>query len=251
MQSYGKNFARIYNLRWNQFTDMVAPKLETFFEEQFEVPATLLDLCCGTGRMISIFADKGYKVTGIDLSEHMLEYARENNTEHIRNRRVELIQADAQNFKLRSKVRLAVSTYDAINHIPNLNGLQKTLSCVYHALEPGGCFVFDLNTELGLRTTWGNSSVREMNDATIIIRGLFDDEMQRAYTRMSGFVKNEQGTWDRFDEVMYNTAFKLKDVADMITRTGFSKRWFASLEKLDAPLTDPESQYRVFVVAIK
>ena len=61
MQAYGKSFSKVYNARWNQFTDMVAPKLEAFFAQNYPVPTTLLDLCCGTGRMVRYFAERGYK----------------------------------------------------------------------------------------------------------------------------------------------------------------------------------------------
>ncbi len=251
MQAYGKNFARIYNQRWNLFTDTVAPRLEAFFAPRYPQPARMLDLCCGTGRMVRYFAEKGYQVTGVDLSEEMLRYARENNSEFIRSKKASFQRSDARDFKLKHKVQFAVSTYDAINHIPDLAGLRSTLQCVWNALEPGGCFIFDLNTESGLRNSWGHISVREMDDATIIMRGLYDDERNRSYTRMSGFLKNDQGTWDRFDETIFNTAFKLTEVAKLLKETGYTKHWFAQVDKLELPLQEPENQPRVFVVAFK
>ncbi len=251
MQAYGKSFSKVYNARWNQFTDMVAPRLAAFFAARYPEPTSMLDLCCGTGRMVQYFAERGYTVTGIDLSEDMLKHARENNAEFIRSKQVTFKKADASDFKLRTKVQIAVSTYDAMNHLPENNSMKMTLHCVYNALEPGGCFIFDLNTEMGLRNSWGHISVREMEDATIIMRGLFDEEQGRSYTRISGFLKNDQGTWDRFDETIYNKAFNLRDIESILSETGFSKHWFAQLERLETPLAKPEEQPRVFVVAIK
>ena len=181
----------------------------------------------------------------------MLKHARENNAEFIRGKQVSFKKADARDFKLKSKVRTVVSTYDAMNHIPDINGMRKTLVSVFHALEPGGCFIFDLNTEMGLRNNWGHISVREMDDTTIIMRGLFDEEQSRSYTRISGFLKNDGGTWDRFDETIYNTAFNLREMTAIIQDTGFSRAWYAHLDKLELPLQEPEKQPRVFVVAIK
>jgi SAM-dependent methyltransferase len=47
-------------------------------DEWFARPGRLLDLGCGTGRHLAHFAARGFEVTGVDLSEHMLRVARRN-----------------------------------------------------------------------------------------------------------------------------------------------------------------------------
>ena len=49
-----------------------------FCEEVFDRPGRLADLGCGTGRLAVHFARKGYECVGVDLSDAMLERAREN-----------------------------------------------------------------------------------------------------------------------------------------------------------------------------
>ena len=80
MQAYGPGFARIYNLRWTAFVQDVAPRILSYYERAPIAPAnkSLLDVCCGTGQLAVYFLERGYRVTGLDLSEHMLHYAREN-----------------------------------------------------------------------------------------------------------------------------------------------------------------------------
>ncbi len=80
MQAYGKGFARIYNLKWTGFARQVAPLILEYYEATPFAAANkrVLDLCCGTGQLAGYFLERGYRVVGIDLSEHMLRYAREN-----------------------------------------------------------------------------------------------------------------------------------------------------------------------------
>ena len=85
MQAYGAGFARVYNLRWSGFARQVAPLILEYFEVSPFAAANkrVLDLCCGTGQLALYFLEKGYRVVGIDLSEHMLRYARENTLAYI------------------------------------------------------------------------------------------------------------------------------------------------------------------------
>jgi ubiquinone/menaquinone biosynthesis C-methylase UbiE len=86
MQSYSQDFARVYNLRWSGFARQVAPLILDFYAATpiGHKDKTVLDLCCGTGHLAVYFLEKGYRVVGLDLSEHMLEYARENARQYIR-----------------------------------------------------------------------------------------------------------------------------------------------------------------------
>ena len=82
MQAYGQAFAEVYNKRWAFFSQSIAPKLEKLFaqsEAGGNSSRTLIDICCGTGQLAAYFLDRDYRVWGVDLSPHMIEYAIENN----------------------------------------------------------------------------------------------------------------------------------------------------------------------------
>jgi len=50
---------------------------EAVLARHFQQPGTLVDLGCGTGRILIPFAQRGFRTIGVDLSPHMLEVVRE------------------------------------------------------------------------------------------------------------------------------------------------------------------------------
>jgi ubiquinone/menaquinone biosynthesis C-methylase UbiE len=74
MQAYSKTFAAVYDKKWAAFSHQVAPFLIDFYAstEIGRMDRTILDLCCGAGHLAVHFLEKGHKVVGLDLSEHML-----------------------------------------------------------------------------------------------------------------------------------------------------------------------------------
>jgi hypothetical protein len=83
----------------------------------------------------------------------------------------------------------------------------------------------------------------------IITRGIYDGHADRAWTRISGFVKKEDGSFARFDETAFNTVFDLIKVRDEVLRAGWVKAYFARVQNLTDPIDEPEQEGRVFIVA--
>jgi SAM-dependent methyltransferase len=250
MQAYGKSFAKIYNLRWNPFSDTLFPRFQEFFERRAPRHKTLLDLCCGTGRLAWNFLEAGWKVVGVDLSPEMLEYARTNSRNHIEAGNAEFILGDARNFALKRRVQFAVSTYDALNHLEDTAQLASCFDCVHRALREDGVFIFDLNTPFGLNN-WNNVNVTDRDELFLMNRSLYDEASGRATTRISGFLKLENGFYERFEETVFNTAFPNDLVHTLLLRAGFKRVTFSRLQTLGAPAEDADREVRIFVVAEK
>lgn len=250
MRTYGPGFARAYNRLWAEFASGVAPRVQAFFET-FPVSQrnrTVLDLCCGTGQLARHFLEAGYRVVGIDLSEPMLEWARHNNAAYVAAGQARFLLGDAREFQLEEPAGLVVSTYDSLNHLPNLTDLRRCFACVHRALDPEGLFVFDLNTRLGFRRRWNNVEVVEGEHDFLVVRGFFDPGWDRAVMRISGFVRRDAG-WERFCETVVERAFAISDVLHALRGAGFGRAWPAASSDLQTPVADPEALDRVFVVA--
>ena len=248
MQAYSRPFARAYHLRWGGFARQAAPHLLDFYGQtsagRQQLP--VLDLCCGTGLVTLGFLEHGYPVTGLDLSAPMLAYARENCAAFAD--RAQFILADAANFALKPHFGLAVSTYDALNHLPDLPALQSCLRAVAAAVVPSGWFIFDLNTRLGLHR-WNVTSVDDGDDSIVLTRSSFDGSGERAWLNITGFLRQPDGRYERFDERVYNTIFEIQTVLWILLNQGWASAHAARLGDLHTPLSEPEQEERVFVVA--
>lgn len=251
MQAYGRAFARVYNKSWATFANQVAPLIEQFYAgtEIGRQNRSVLDLCCGCGHLAAHFLQKGYTLTGIDLSEHMLQYARENTDNFVASGQARFIQADASDFTLDGSFGLVVSTFDSMNHLSDEQALTSCFRCVHSVCD--GYFVFDLNTRRGLRR-WNSMKVDEFSeDFLIITRGIYDGEGDKAWTRITGFIREDSGLFERFDETVYNTVFKLRGVEEALREVGFKSIHFARFRELENPIPDPEELGHIFVVAGK
>ena len=253
MQAYNASFARIYNLRWAGFAQNAAPRLRAYYESSTPVGQdnrALLDLCCGTGQLALNFLDAGYQVTGLDLSDAMLDYARSSAAEYIVTGQARFVQGDAANFELNEQYGLVVSTFDALNHLPDFNALKGCFLSVYPALVEGGLFIFDLNTRDGLRR-WTNISVEDSPELMLVTRAFFDQASRRAYMHISGFFAVGEDLYERFEETAYETAFAVEEVKEALRETGFRNVRCARLQDLSAPVAEPEHEARIFFIAEK
>ncbi|MCL5999186.1 MAG: class I SAM-dependent methyltransferase [Chloroflexi bacterium] len=252
MQAYSTEFARVYNMRWAGFATQVAPRILEFYER---TPlggqnTSVLDLCCGTGQLARHFLDKGYRVTGVDSSEGMLNYARENVADGVADGRAKFIQADAAGFTLDECFGLVVSTYDALNHLDDADALRRCFQSVFAVLAHDGTFIFDLNTRAAL-AGWNSIAIEDTEEMMLVSRGIYDVPNNRATIRISGFVRTASGCYERFEETAYNTAFDMEMVRQALLDTGWREVHFARSQDLAVPILEPENERRVFIVARK
>ena len=102
---------------------------------------SLLDLACGTGTLDVHFSEMGYSVTGIDMSEEMLEAAAEKGIDN-----AVFVKGDITDFALPYKVDSCVCSLDSLNHLKDIGEVEKCFKCAAEALNKDGVFVFDVNT---------------------------------------------------------------------------------------------------------
>ncbi len=99
----------------------------------------LLELGCGSGRLVTELAARGYRMTGLDLSAPALEYLRQRLGR--RGLRARLMQADMSDFRLAQPVDGAFCTFDSFRHLLSEDAARRHLECVAAAVRPGGIYV--------------------------------------------------------------------------------------------------------------
>ena len=111
-----------------------------------EAPGPVLEIGCGTGRVLLPMARAGVTVTGLDGSPPMLARLRERLAEEAPDvrARVRVVQADARDFDLGATFALVVAPFRLLQHLVTTGDQLACLSCVAWHLAPGGRFVFDV-----------------------------------------------------------------------------------------------------------
>ncbi len=99
----------------------------------------ILELGCGTGRITLDLAASGFSMTGLDVTESMLERARLKSAEL--NLGVDWVSADARSFRLNRCFNLIFFPFNSICHIHDLEDIGSMLASVRSHLTPSGRFV--------------------------------------------------------------------------------------------------------------
>ncbi|HXX78690.1 MAG TPA: class I SAM-dependent methyltransferase, partial [Ktedonobacteraceae bacterium] len=101
----------------------------------------ILDLCCGHGRHSIPLAQRGYKVTGQDLSEVFLHEA-ENEAE-AKGAHVEWMHSDMRNIPFANAFDAVINIFTAFGYLETQEEDQQVLRQVSKALKPDGLFLLE------------------------------------------------------------------------------------------------------------
>ena len=233
-------FARLYDRHWGPRGGRLIEILDEHVLDRVPAGAGVLDLCCGTGQLAAILTDRGYRVTGLDGSERMLEFAKKNAPG------AEFVLADARSFHLDRTFDLVLSMYDSLNHIMTAEDLATVIHRVAISLVPGGTFAFDLNMAAKYIHTWtGEFHVMEDKEVGIVRAGVSPTD-RVAYFDATLFYEEPDERWSRHDLHLEQTWYAADAVERMLTANGFeSPSTYASQVLPD----DPEVALNLLFVA--
>ncbi len=102
----------------------------------------VLEVCSGTGRLTIPLKKAGLDITGLDLSDSMLEMARAKASAE--NLDLTFIRGDMRNFELNNKYDIIFIPFNSLQDISTVEDVESTLGCVRKHLAPGGLFLFDV-----------------------------------------------------------------------------------------------------------
>ena len=124
---------------------------------------TVLDLACGTGSMTLVMAKFGYEMIGVDASAEMLSASQ--HKAFAAGFDVLFLCQPMQRLDLYGTVRGTICTLDSLNHLTRPEDVRETIRRIALFTEPGGVFVFDVNTPYKHREILANNTfVRESED---------------------------------------------------------------------------------------
>ena len=133
----------------------------------------LLDVACGTGKSFEPLLDKGYAVTGCDLSPSMIAEA-QRKWGHL----VDLVVADMRALPWHDEFDLITCLDDSVNYLLTRADLRAAVRNFAAALRPGGIAVFDTNTIGAYRTDFATSFRSTVANTRFVWRGECDPSAQ-------------------------------------------------------------------------
>ena len=210
----------------------------------------VVELGCGTGSVTERLAAAGYEVTALDLSADMLTIAerkREALPEDVQER-ILYVQQDMRELALPGTADAFTAIGDSLNYVTDAGDLFTVFMLVHEYLEPGGLFVFDLNTRWKYDNLLAENTFAETReDCAFIWENYYDPEERINEYDLNLFIENGDH-YERFEEFHYQKAYDLEEICGMLERAGFEiLRTYDSFTE-DAPREDSE---RVHVAARK
>jgi len=230
----------MYDVNYKEWADYI----EKIFEVNNIKPSLVLDLGCGTGSFCLEMDKRGYDMIGIDSSVDMLSCAKDKSID----RDILYLNQDMTDFELYGTVDAIVCLMDSINYLIYKKDIKKVLALVKNYLNPGGLFIFDINTPYKFKNIFKDNVFYDVSeDITYIWQNSFDAKKGLCEFDLTIFVKDGD-SYKRYDEIHYERCYEIEDLKRMVIGSGLELLNVYDSLKLSSP---SKNSQRVFFVCRK
>lgn len=240
-----QGFAEVYDL----FMDNVpyeewGAAIVQILKEYGILEGLILDLGCGTGKMTRLLQRAGYDMIGADVSEEMLGIAREWEGE---DSSILYLNQDMRELELYGTVKAVISICDSINYILEEEELLDVFSLVNNYLDPGGIFLFDLNTLYKYREILGEQTICEnRKEGSFIWENYYDGETQINEYDLTFFIREEDNRYCKYEETHFQRGYESDRIKELIELSGLE--WVGCFEAFSKKAPDETSE-RIYIIA--
>lgn len=181
-------------------------------------PNSVLDLACGTGEMALRFARKGIETVAVDLSAEMLSLAKQKAD----NEKLDVLflNQDMAEFELYGTVDLVVCCLDSVNYLTSPSAVVSCFSNVHNYLNPGGYFIFDINSEYKFENIYAdNAYVYEIDNLFCTWQNYYNASSHMCDFYLDFFIE-QNGMYKRFGETQRERCYTLRQMLSYIKKAG-------------------------------
>lgn len=245
-----RNFALIYDELMNHapYDEWASFTIDIIKQFKLDVN-TMIDLGCGTGEITNRLAKHGFNMYGIDMSTEMLSVAMTKSTE--KQLQVQWINQDIRQLTGFNEIDLALSYCDVFNYLTTEEDLLMSFQNIYNSLRDGGLFLFDVHGLNYARTELMNQSFSSRDDELPYIwdceSGEHDGQLLHY---LSFFVKNENNSYERFDEIHEQQVYPLDTYIKLLEKAQFTNLHFYRDFSLEMEFCEEKAE-RIFILAEK
>ncbi len=177
---------------------------------------TVLDLCCGPGRHAVCFAQRGFRVTGVDRTPFLLDRARERAAEARAD--VEWVEQDMRRFERPGAFDLACSLFTSFGYFEDPEDDLRVLRNIRSSLAPGGMLVMDVISKEKVARHWHNAFCSKLEDGTLVVQR---PEVCADWTRIRNewtLIRDGRSKTFRFEHTIYSG----RELKDRLLSAGFA-----------------------------
>ncbi len=242
------DYPQLYELGFLKDTPKEAKFLEAVFKKYVPFPVkNVLELGCGSGRLVCEMAKRGFSMTGLDLNPTALEYCKKK----LKKLGVkgQTVVGDMTKFQFDQPFDAAVNAINTFRHLESEDAALAHLECVAEHLKPGGVFVLSLHLLPVDGDLWGTERWAAKDEDTSVYYALtvVETSMKTRLEklRISMLVKKKEESFRLSDHITLRiyTASQLKSLlakAKKLKLIAIHDFWFdlESTQKLNAEAVD-------------
>ncbi|MFC0522539.1 class I SAM-dependent DNA methyltransferase [Pontibacillus salicampi] len=244
-----RRFAEVYDQlmqdvpyeSWVHYTEHFFQQLDTPVEH-------ILDLGTGTGEIAIRLSQRGYQVTGVDLSEEMLTLAQHKAQQA--NAPVQWLHMDITDMALTRSYDAVISYCDVLNYIHEEQALKQFFANAYQLLNENGLLLFDVHSIGYVDEFLANQTFGHVGDEVTYI--WFCEEQEKPYSvqhDLTFFVKNGN-QYDRFEEIHVQQTHPVEEYIKWLEEAGLELIQI-SADFHTNPGYDEQQNDRIFFTAQK
>lgn len=220
MNSYS-DFAYIYDALMHRDIDYEkwADYIENIFTMYDINPDLVCDLACGTGNITIPLARRGYDMTGVDISEDMLNIARDK----AEGLDILFLNQSMANLDLYGTMGAFLCMIDGINYILPPKTLLKLFTRIKTCfIDNGGLFIFDISTEHKLKNIIGSNTFVHCGKKIFYTwQNRYIESKKLSDMFLTFFVKQGEN-YRRFEERHLQRAYSAAELTALIKKAGFA-----------------------------
>lgn len=178
----------------------------------------ILELGCGTGTVSFMLEELGYKVIGTDISDKMLEVAKNKAKE--RKSCVRFYKRDMRAFDTEKRFSVIICLCDGINYMMNLFDLKSVFENVQKTLKEDGVFIFDLKTKAYFEELGDNVYTDRNDRGQYIWENNYDTTTKDNNYYITFYMKNRLGLYSKSVESQTQHAFDFDEIEKAAREAG-------------------------------
>lgn len=201
--------------------------------------ARVAECACGSGNLTLPLRKAGYQITGLDLSEDMLELAMQKARQA--GLIIPFVRQDMTALQLPRRADCILATCDGVNYLAKPDQAQAFFRAAYANLRPGGLLIFDVSTPYKLKNILGNNTLfSDEEEIAYIWQNAWDEEAQTVEMALSIFEKGADGRYTRLEEGQLQRAHNQAELTRWLSDAGFQDIAFFGGFGMDAPQPEDE-----------